>query len=362
MDFYQEKQNDGIKRLNPLIKELPPFAKEFFVGIAERTSVLTRLNYAYDLRIFFDFLGREILFKNARAVTLDDLNALTVTDIEAYVHYVDCYEFRDNENSNGERGKARKLSSARSFFKYYFNKNKLKANVAAKVTLPKLHDKEIVRLDTDEIARLLDGVESGDGLTKKQKDYHARYYKRDLAMLTLFLGTGIRISECVGLNIDDIDFRNNAFKVTRKGGNQAILYFSDEVADALLEYLDERTENENGSGNTNKNKSKNEKENDASEIENALFLSSQKRRISARAVENLVKKYSRIIAPLKKITPHKLRSTYGTALYRETNDIYVVAEVLGHRDINTTKKHYAAMSDDIRRGAASKVRLRDNDE
>jgi site-specific recombinase XerD len=221
----------------------------------------------------------------------------------------------------------------------------LSANIASKVTLPKLHDKEIIRLDVDEIARLLDEVESGEGLTGRQKAFHSRYYKRDLAMLTLFLGTGIRISECVGIDMNDVDFRNNAFKVTRKGGNQAVLYFSDEVADALIEYLGERQEIEAAEGS-----------------ENALFLSAQNKRISVRAVENTVKKYAEIITPLKKITPHQLRSTYGTALYRETNDIYVVAEVLGHRDINTTKKHYAAMSDEVRRNAASKVKLRDKDD
>lgn len=101
---------------------------------------------------------------------------------------------------------------------------------------------------------------------------------------------------------------------------------------------------------------------DIPEGEHALFLSLKKNRISIRAVENLVKKYSRIIAPLKKISPHKLRSTYGTQLYRETKDIYVVADVLGHKDVNTTKKHYAAISEDIRRSVAGKVKLRDNDD
>ena len=168
--------------------------------------------------------------------------------------------------------------------------------------------------------------------------------ERDLAMLTLFLGTGIRISECVGLNTDDIDFSINGFKVTRKGGNVVILYFSDEVATALKEYLAYR----NGLKNVDPN-------------EKALFLSLQRKRISVRAVQDLVKKYSRVITPLKKITPHKLRSTYGTSLYRETQDIYIVADVLGHKDVNTTKKHYASISDEIRRNAANKVRLRDDE-
>ena len=86
----------------------------------------------------------------------------------------------------------------------------------------------------------------------------------------------------------------------------------------------------------------------------------QKKRISVRAVENLVKKYASLITNIKNITPHKLRSTYGTALYRETGDIYLVADVLGHTDVNTTRKHYAAIEEDRRRKAANKISLREN--
>ena len=78
-----------------------------------------------------------------------------------------------------------------------------------------------------------------------------------------------------------------------------------------------------------------------------------------RMGEELVEKYAKIVSPLKKITPHKLRSTFGTNLYRETGDIYVVADVLGHKDVNTTKKHYAAISDEIRRQASTSIKLRE---
>ena len=95
--------------------------------------------------------------------------------------------------------------------------------------------------------------------------------------------------------------------------------------------------------------------------EQALFLSLQRKRLSVRSVENLVKKYAQLVAPLKKITPHKLRSTYGTNLYRETGDIYLVADVLGHADVNTTKKHYAALEDERRRSARNAVTLREKE-
>ena len=171
-------------------------------------------------------------------------------------------------------------------------------------------------------------------------------------MLSLFLGTGIRISECVGLNRDDVNFNDNSFVVTRKGGDSAILYFSDEVANSLKRYLDwldgeiaEKTPF--GLRVTDKD---------------ALFVSSKGTRITPRAVEMMVKKYASVTTTFKRITPHKLRSTYGTNLYRETHDIFVVADVLGHKDVNTTRKHYAAMSEDIRRDVVNKIKLRDDDE
>ncbi len=105
---------------------------------------------------------------------------------------------------------------------------------------PKLHEKEITRLEIDEVARLLDEVEEGEKLTERQKLYHERTKVRDLAMLTLLLGTGLRVSECVGLNINDVDLDACGVGDIRKGGKESIVYFSDEVRDVLETYLDER--------------------------------------------------------------------------------------------------------------------------
>jgi len=212
--------------------------------------------------------------------------------------------------------------------------------------MPKIKESEIIRLEANETAELLDTAESGEGLSKRQKSYHNVTKVRDLAILSLFLGTGIRISELVGINLEDINFENNSFVVTRKGGSRTILYFSQETARDLHEWYKERYNLK-----------------DIDENENALFVSLQNKRINVRTVQLLVKKYSKVVTPLKKITPHKLRSTFGTSLYRETGDIYMVADVLGHKDVNTTKKHYAAISEDSRRNAIKHVKLReDNDE
>ena len=330
-----------------MMTTLPPFCTEFFRGIEPRTSTRTRIAYAYDLSVFFDFLKKEnpVFSKMERMdFTLDHLDQITVTDLEEYMEYL---KYRFNEHNqeivNKERGIMRKISSLKSFYNYFFRTEKLKTNPAALVQLPKLHEKEIIRLDIDEVALLLDAVEQGDGLTDKQKAFHNRTKLRDLALLTLLLGTGIRVSECVGLDINDIDFKNGGIHIHRKGGKEVTVYFGTEVETALQDYLDERNDiiPEEGS-------------------ENALFLSLQKKRMNVRSVENLVKKYAKIVTPLKKITPHKLRSTYGTNLYRETGDIYLVADVLGHSDVNTTKKHYAALEDERRRSARNAVKLREN--
>ena len=342
--YYNERKDNITVRIRDLKKDLPYFCSEFFIGVENQTTPLTRINYAYDLRIFFDFLTKEIdkfAGRKVNQISLMDLNEVTASDIELFMDYLSYYQFKGKTYHNDERAKSRKLSTLRSFFKYYFKKEKIQNNITEKVDLPKLHDKGIVRLEDNEMADFLDQVETGYALSPTQQAFHHHTNARDYAIVSLLLGTGIRVSECVGLDVDDIDFNINGFKVVRKGGNQVVLYFSEEVATALKKYLKQREEIK-----------------DLDPNEKALFLSLQKKRLSTRAIQNLVKKYSSIATPLKKISPHKLRSTYGTNLYRETQDIYVVADVLGHKDINTTKKHYAAMSDDIRRQAANKVKLR----
>lgn len=351
-DYFKERERDVNMRLREIRDTLPEFCDEFFVGVEPQTTVLTRLGYAYDLRIFFDYLVKRVrAFKgmNADEITLPDLEKVTVTHLENYMEYLSLYEFDGKEFTNGDRGKARKISTVRSFFKYFFNKDKLSSNVAAKISLPKQREKEIVRLERHEIEKILNAAEEGEGMSAHQRKILLNTRARDVAILSLLLGTGIRVSECVGLNVKDIDFESNAFTVTRKGGSRAILYFNDDVKEALQYYVE---------GERKALLSRTEKL--VIGDEDALFLSLQVKRICVRAVEKLVKKYAEVAAPLKRISPHKLRSTYGTELYRATGDIYMVADVLGHRDVNTTKKHYAAIEQDHRRIAAKAVTLRED--
>jgi site-specific recombinase XerD len=251
------------------------------------------------------------------------------------------FAFFDILANRDECGVMRKLSSLRSFFDFLFKAERIPGNIAALVSLPKLHEKPILYLINEEVERLLETVSDGEELTERQKKYHQLTRTRDVAILMLFLGTGIRVSECVGIDLDDLDFHLNGVLVTRKGGNQVILYYPNEVAQALKAYMAERSKVEALPGH-----------------QKALFLSLQRKRISQRAVQLMVKKYCAIAVPLKKrMSPHKLRSTYATRLYSETEDIYLVADALGHSDVNTTRKHYAAISDKRRREAAKNVYL-----
>lgn len=346
ISYHEQENMENTKKLRKLQKDLPSFCADFFRGIEPRTSSRTRIAYAYDLITFFEFLKQSNpLYKNMAPYdfSLVHLDKINVMDLEEYMEFLKCHSTVTHEDLiNTERGIMRKISSLKSFYNYFFRHERIKTNPAALIQLPLLHDKEIIRLEIDEVAKLLDEVEGGENLTKKQKEYHEKTKIRDLALMTLLLGTGIRVSECVGLNINDIDFNTGGILIHRKGGKEVIVYFGAEVELALLDYLEARKHITAEAGH-----------------EEALFLSMQNKRLNVRSIENLVKKYAKIVTPLKKITPHKLRSTYGTNLYRETGDIYLVADVLGHADVNTTKKHYAALEDERRRSARDKVKLRE---
>ena len=325
LPYYDDLTARQTIKLRELIKTLPPFAKEFFRAIDSTTQVRTRIAYAYDLRVFFHFLIDENpAYRNYSVLDfkVSDLDKIESVDLEEYMEYLKVYisEEQHKHMQNTEQGVFRKMSALRSFYGYFYKRQLIEKNPTLLVE------------------------HGGDHLTGQKRAYYEKTKERDLAIITLLLGTGIRVSELVGLNIDDVDFRNNGLHLIRKGRKEMTVYFGNEVADALEQYIE-------GSRKLIIPKEGHE---------DALFYSMQRRRIGVQAVQNLVKKYAKEVTPLKKITPHKLRSTYGTALYQETDDIYLVAEVLGHSDVNTTRKHYAAMSDTRRRQAAGKVVLRES--
>ncbi len=351
LSYREQIDAERILQIRSITRELPPACGDFLRTIAVTTGTFTRLAYAIDLKTFFHFLQAErVLFAQKPLYTFvdADLAQLTPGDLTAYVEYLTFY-YKDEPDAdqpvkamvNHDLSIKRKLCSIRAFYEYLFREQRIPANVTTLVPLPKIHEKPILRLSMEEMYKMLEQAATGDKLTARQQAWHKLTVNRDYALMSLFLGTGVRVSECVGINIQDVNLEENAFLVTRKGGNQVVLYYPPEVAEALAVYMEEREKIEALPGH-----------------EDALFLSMQRRRITQRALQNLVKKYAAVAAPLKpKISPHKLRSTFATNLYNKTGDIYLVADVLGHSSVDTTRKHYADMTDARRRMAAQSVEL-----
>ena len=343
--YHEQEEQHNLDLIRNICDDLPDYVKRFVRGIQQTTSPRTRLGYVRDIKIFFEYICEvytEHPCDTPKDVSLDVLSSIDTFFIEDYLDYLQKYEKNGRIYTNGKSALKRKLCALSVLFNYLYKHDMLQENIFDKVDRPKLPEKAITRMDADETANFLDTVEYGTNLTDRQLKFHEKSKVRDLAIMTLMLSTGIRISECVGLDLNDVDFNNGRVKVTRKGGYESYVYFGDEVTDALTDYFEKRKHIEPVSGH-----------------ENALFLSSQRKRMSVRSVEMLVKKYSEGVIPMKHITPHKLRSTYGTELYRETGDIYLVADVLGHSDVNTTRKHYADMDEDRRRSARNRVQLRE---
>lgn len=353
--YNEEIRLKNMKKVKEICdNSLPDYCRSFFRSYEVHSTSKTILAYAYDLNVFFRFLKNESKYNTKNKYpTLDEIASLKLVDFEDYIEYLRYHKFDDdnitvninNEKVNSENTIKRKLSAIKSFYGYLYKNELIDKNITTRITMPKLRAKTITRLEGNEIPELLDFVENGDGnLSKKANEFREKTKIRDIALLSLLLGTGIRVSECVGIDIKDIDFNQCQIRIIRKGQKESFIYFSEEVKPYLLNYLDER------------------KKIITEDNSNAFFLSLQNKRITTRAVEKLVKKYAIHITPLKHITPHKLRSTFGTNLYKETGDIYLVADVLGHSDVNTTKKHYAAIELDRKKSARNVVKLRDNEE
>lgn len=346
MDYQRQVEQENTLQLRGLLQELPAFLQKYFQAIDNLTAPRTRVAYAYDLRLFFQFVTSELMpDKQVTDLKVEVLDQIKPDDIRSFLQHIKLYGDGTKTTINSAAGQMRKLASIRSMYGFYFRNGDIETNPAVKVEMPKRNEKPIVRMDPSEIQEMLEIIETGRGLTERQLRYHKKTKVRDVAIVSLLLGTGIRVSECVGINLSDMDLKRRTMRIVRKGGDVAQIYFSDEVLQKLTPYLEARRQilPEKGS-------------------EDAFFLSSQRQRMTARSIENMVKKYAKLAAPVKTITPHKLRSTFGTNLYRQTGDIYLVAGVLGHKDVNTTRRHYADQDERRRRAAAEQFQLVPDDE
>ena len=343
-EFYKDKSRNQKLQLRSLIRQLPGPAVDYIYSKEVQAQPSTLISYCYDLLTFFTFLQdnnpacRNIEIKN---FSYDILAQIAPEDVVEFQRYLELNIDRDHPHENSKKAIARKMSPLRSMFHYHVLHKHLADDPMQLVPLPNLKkDKNIVRMNNYEVRAILDAIEQGnEQMSERQRKFCLKTQKRDLAILTLMLGTGIRVSECNGLDLDDVDLTVNSFNIVRKGGGQDVLYFGDDVAQVLTDYI------------TTERAAMHPKEGH----EKALFFSLQGKRISVDAIEKLVKKYAKMVVPNKKITPHKLRSTFGTALYRETGDIRLVANVLGHNNINTTIQYYAAIEDEHKKKAAGAV-------
>ena len=333
-NYHEDAKRRDISKLRELSADLPECARGFLRSLQTTKQSRTLVAYARDLTLFFNWLkeaghGEPLL--------------VTTEDIEDYMEYLTLYEtkvdirtakereagdsprYKTVVRTNGAAGKQRKLITIRRLYQWMYKREQIEKDPSAITELPRIPEKPIVALEPNEAADLLDAAET--------------IRKRDLALVSLLLGTGMRVSECVGINIDHLNIEEGQVLVTRKGGHEAILYFSEEVGEALADYIEDRNQEKAGH-------------------EKALFLSNRGKRLGVRQIQQLVKKYAALSRIVKKVSPHKLRSTLGTGLYRETGDIYLVASVLGHKDVNTTTKHYAKQDEARLRAASRNVRLR----
>lgn len=335
--YQNELRAKIFTQADEIIKTLPEFTKKFFehmqtIGKSERTM----LQYAYDLRKFFAFLSKQAGFKDIdiyKQVNASFLDRLEIDDIQEYLNTLNTIEQKTTDGKillkpSSSAYKARNISSLRSFYNFYYRRKEITKDMASLIDMPSIKNQEKRALNTDQINRILKAVDDC-----KDKD-NRNIYHRDKAILTLLFGTGIRVSELVGIDMSDINFYDAWIIVTRKGGDQDKVYFSQEIQDALSEYID-----------TDRKKLLGEKE------EEALFISSKRKRMSVRMVQEMVSKYARLAELTSlNVTPHTARRSFGTYLYEQTNDIYLVAETLHHQSIQTTRR-YAKMSEERKREA-----------
>lgn len=348
-DFYRDK-------LEELKTKLPRFLEGYFIA-KEDLLPSTVCNYAQDLTVFFEWAkNRKVEFWDLKApdIPIDILKSLTTNDIEQYIkNYLTKYEHDGVIHRNDYNGKSRKLTSLKSMYKHFLSRGIIDSDPTALISIKTRSDYEIVYLQPNEVADLLDCIDEGDEFKKEDCEknnkrsaaWHKLNRSRDLAIITMLLGTGMRISELVGLDTTDIDFEDGAIHITRKGHKRDTVYMGEEIRTTLSDYLQ-----------SSRSYYKPDKD------DNALFLSLRHKRITVRSVEVLLKKYVAAALPYRsgeKITPHKMRSTFGTTLYKETGDIKLVADALGHKNITTTQKHYAASDTQIKRSAFTRVQLRD---
>ncbi|WP_434512483.1 tyrosine-type recombinase/integrase [Desulfitobacterium sp. AusDCA] len=313
---------------------LPSYARSYInhLGVINK-SPNTQKAYAQELLLFFNFLCQYIsdFPSSPTSLTLDHINQIQHNDIETYL----CWALTNR--NNGVRALARKQAVIRSFYHYLLREDLVSKDITLKLIPIHLDQKAPKALEPEQIADLVDILETGSGLSKGQLKYHTYTEKRDFAIFITFIGTGLRLTELYSLNLQNIDFNKGCFFVTRKGNKETNIYFNSEVATAIQDYI------------------KNERQHYLLKESDALFLSIQGNRMSKRAIQDLIKKYMTILKKqghnTEGFSAHKLRSTFATLLLRETDNLAIVQDALGHVDPRTTRIYAKVLDEQLKRAA-----------
>ena len=338
MSDYKKEKNFKIReKADKIIDTLPDYVHDYFMEREIRLSAMSIYSYAGQLNTFFNYIHSRLSHlrrKDICDITLDDLDRINDRDIAAFMHYLRNYRVQRPDGSYkyfecGPTTVQHYTVTLNTFWKYLHVRGMVSSNPIELIIRARLPKKEVIYLDNEEKGELLDTVETGAKLTRRQTKFYQRNAKRDMAIIHIFLSTGIRVSELVGMDIGDINFKKHSIDVYRKGGNFDKVYFSDYAEEVLKTYLDCRDKYR-----PDKN-------------EMAVFLNREGKRMSVRSVELMVKKYVSAAIPSQasRITPHKLRSTYAETMLKATGgDIEKVQKLMGHSSITSTT-HYVSSTE-----------------
>lgn len=324
-------------KLSNFLSQLPDFVFEYIEMAYNGESVNTQIGYSIDIKVFLEYL-RKFKFKDVAALedfTPAHMEQVTLRDLTAFQAYLREYEadivtldgrHMKCTRRNSEYGINRKLSGIRGLFSYMYKNDMLTQNVTDKIDFKKIHQKMKRPLSSQETVALIDCIYNGENyFTGRDLAEYENRRLRDVALFTAYLGTGCRVSELINLDITDVDFDSSSFIVTRKGGDQQEVFMPVQVENELFAYMQNRLETENAKD------------------EKALFLSRLGKRMTAQSVEKNLKKYCRAvgITDPDKTRPHALRRTFACNLIADGIDIKMVAELMGHKNIEVTHKYYA---------------------
>ncbi len=312
-----------LQKLMDLTDILPECCTPFLLESGNERALSTRVRYAEELQRFFNWLIQNhpdfCDLDSPRAVTESLLSHISSQDISRYIT-------RYKDEGHAERTTALKRNVLSSYFGYMVDNKRLEFSPVPAAAKIKIHESEdIIYLNLDEQMRLLDAVYTGTGLTPHQLKMSKYTRLRDVTMILLMLDTGLRVSEVCGTNIVDVNLEESSVYVTRKGEKTQIIYYSDETREKLEEYINSRKVSD-----------------PTLSPSDPLFVSIRNERLTTNGVWRFVKKYTDISFPGRKISPHKLRSSYAMELYRADNDILLVQRALGHKEIATTNKYAKA--------------------